>query len=406
MMDNHNTPEENPISGQDPDGQQPVHPAIELDEPEPVVIEEKKSSHEEHHHHHHRFRRRKKKKLAKYIALGILIVLLVLLVTAATAFFVLRTSGRSSLFAQANEVAPSMQMTDESIEPQEILDAYTVKYKGKKYHYNQNIVTILVMGIDKSSLSAEEEGSGKAGQSDANFLLTIDSETGKTSLIAISRDTITDIHIIGATGDSLGMSKAQLALGFSYGDGRDISCQYMVDAVSKLFYGLPIHGYCAIDLDAMPILADTFGGVEVTLLHDMTWLYPDWTEGSNVLLKGDAVTKYIRTRYHIADGTNEKRMERQKQFLMAFIKKAMSEVKNDFTLIGTLYNAISDDMVTNISFSEITYLATLALKMDFSSIDYVSVPGTTKEGNLYMEFYPDEKAFYELILDQFYTCEE
>ena len=91
---------------------------------------------------------------------------------------------------------------------------------------------------------------------------------------------------------------------------------------------------------------------------------------------------------------------------MAFIKKAMSEVKNDFTLIGTLYNAISDDMVTNISFSEITYLATLALKMDFSSIDYVSVPGTTKEGNLYMEFYPDEKAFYELILDQFYTCEE
>ena len=202
------------------------------------------------------------------------------------------------------------------------------------------------------------------------------------------------------------MSKAQLALGFSYGDGRDISCQYMVDAVSKLFYGLPIHGYCAIDLDAMPILADTFGGVEVTLLHDMTWLYPDWTEGSNVLLKGDAVTKYIRTRYHIADGTNEKRMERQKQFLMAFIKKAMSEVKNDFTLIGTLYNAISDDMVTNISFSEITYLATLALKMDFSSIDYVSVPGTTKEGNLYMEFYPDEKAFYELILDQFYTCEE
>ena len=138
----------------------------------------------------------------------------------------------------------------------------------------------------------------------------------------------------------------------------------------------------------------------------MTWLYPDWTEGSNVLLKGDAVTKYIRTRYHIADGTNEKRMERQKQFLMAFIKKAMSEVKNDFTLIGTLYNAISDDMVTNISFSEITYLATLALKMDFSSIDYVSVPGTTKEGNLYMEFYPDEKAFYELILDQFYTCEE
>ena len=28
MMDNHNTPEENPVSGQDPDGQQPVHPAI------------------------------------------------------------------------------------------------------------------------------------------------------------------------------------------------------------------------------------------------------------------------------------------------------------------------------------------------------------------------------------------
>ena len=36
-------------------------------------------------------------------------------------------------------------------------------------------------------------------------------------------------------------------------------------AVSRLFYGMPVAAYAALDLDAIAVLTDAVGGVEVTV---------------------------------------------------------------------------------------------------------------------------------------------
>ena len=59
-----------------------------------------------------------------------------------------------------------------------------------------------------------------------------------------------------------------------YGDGMELSCERSVAAVSRLFYNLPISGYAAINMGAIPALNDAVGGVQVTVLDDV--IYPEY----------------------------------------------------------------------------------------------------------------------------------
>ena len=69
-----------------------------------------------------------------------------------------------------------------------------------------------------------------------------------------------------------------------------------------------------------------------------------------------------------------------------------------------LLNLISDNAVTNVSVPKLTYLATEALGVSFSSDDIHSFDCDIKEGDSgYAEYYPDETKLFELVLDVFYT---
>ena len=43
----------------------------------------------------------------------------------------------------------------------------------------------------------------------------------------------------------------------------------MEEAVSELFYGLPIHGYCALSMNNIADLNDAVGGVTVTVPEEL-----------------------------------------------------------------------------------------------------------------------------------------
>ena len=127
---------------------------------------------------------------------------------------------------------------------------------------------------------------------------------------------MTEIETRDLYGNYLQNSTAQLALAYAYGDGREESCQLTADAVSNLFYGLPIHGYCAINMEAIDLLNDMVGGVEVTIRDDFSQVDPSMKEGTTMVLKGHQATTYVRSRSSVGDGTNEGRMNRQKEYLL------------------------------------------------------------------------------------------
>ena len=172
--------------------------------------------------------------------------------------------------------------------------------------------TILLMGIDQRTEQVKEQKSesGGSGQADAIVLLTIDSEAQTMKLTAIPRDTITEISVRDASGNSAGKSKNHLALAYAYGDGGMESGELSVEAVSNLLYQLPIHGFAAIRMDAVEKLNDSVGGVTVTVPEAMEMNGITYEAGQTLNLTGSQALSYVRARDMEAAGANLQRMER------------------------------------------------------------------------------------------------
>lgn len=352
-------------------------------------------SHHHHHHSRHHHRRHSRGRRVAVIGVSILLVFCLLIGCGAGGFFYLRHTGKSSLQKSAASDAPDMDGQTGDV----------VVRNGKKYRYNKELINILCLGIDKTTeeMEGQPKVSGGSGQADAIVLVTLDPTAQTMKMTAIPRDTITEIETYDASGNSVGKSKNHLALAYAYGDGGKKSGELTVAAVSNLLYQLPIHGYAAIRMDAVEKLNDSVGGVTVTLPEEMQINGMTYEAGQSVTLTGSQALSYVRTRDIEAAGANLQRMERQKGYAVSFIQSAKQALKKNPTLAATLYQDITADMVTNIGLDEAVYLASMLPQMQFSAEDIQTVQGTIRQGKKYEEYYADEDALQELILDTFYT---
>ena len=345
------------------------------------------------------------------VLLRVLIVLFVIMAVLVLTFAAIRWSGGRSL--SSGEIASEMITIPDTIKQDvEIKDeGRTVIYKGEKYVYNEDIITILFMGVDRS-LGLNEEGEaetgdseiGTNGQADTLVLGVIDKENEKISFINVSRDTMTDIDIYNVNNEFLRNEKRQICLQYAYGDGREKSCEYVVNALKRYLYGMPINAYAAIDYEAIAVLNDAVGGVEVNVLEDLSsGPYAELVQGENVTLFGDMARYYCRTRDSYSVDANNHRMARQKQYLMAFMQKTLGLVRADLGFALELYNTANPYMVTDIGVSEVTYLATTVTGYGIELDAIKSIPGEVVEDGENAAFYADETALYELILNTFYN---
>ena len=149
-------------------------------------------------------------------------------------------------------------------------------------------------------------------------------------------------------------------------------------------------------------LNDAVGGVDVVIPESANGLEKGWTTGAEVHLEGDAAYRFIHYRDTAQEQSAEARLERQKQYLKKFILQAKEAMKQDMTLPLQLYTQITPYMVTDVTADEAVYLAGQALSYSFGDDNFYSMTGTVKMGEKFEEFYPDETALYELVLDVFY----
>lgn len=348
----------------------------------------------------------KKKTKWKKRLLVVLIILFVVIAVPFGVFEFLKISGKNALLEHAQSEAPDLTVSssvDAASGPDEKYDASVVRYKGKDYKYNEGMVTILCMGIDKAEETFEkQEVSGASGQADTIFLIAMDTVKKEMNVIAVSRDAMVMMKNFDAAGNETGMAKNHLGLAFAYGDGQEKSCELMQDAVSNLFYGLPIHGYGAILMDAIEPLNDCVGGVTVTISEDLTKLDPSFVQGSTVTLTGEQAEKYVRTREFDEEGSNLSRMARQKQYVLSFASAAFQAVKKNPALVADMYKKLEGQLITSIGVNEATYLVSEMIDMGFSGDQIRQVEGKVVQGSIYEEFHVDEDKLTQLVIDVFY----
>lgn len=360
---------------------------------------------------------RKRRRIRKTMGAWLIAVMAVL-VLMASAMGVLRIIGRERLLASAENTAPDMT-TDETIDSiDDIMNRQTgeglwqegwLQYEGRIYEYNDDIMTFLIMGIDKNGEVEDSQGAADGGQADALFLVVADRRKKEIRLVGINRDTMVDINAYDAYGEGTdGSAKAQIAVQHGFGDGRELSCELTKNAVSGLFYNLPIHGYAAVNMDAIPVINDAVGGVTLEAIEDIdTDKYGKsigkvWHEGEEIHLQGMEAYCYVRWRDREKFESARLRLARQKQYLEAFLEKARSETKKNITLPIRLYGDLAPYMVTDISIDETAYLAGELVGYTLAPEGIYTLSGETIRGESYEEFYPDEEALKALMIAVFY----
>ena len=120
------------------------------------------------------------------------------------------------------------------------------------------------------------------------------------------------------------------------------------EAVSELFYGLPIQGYCSINMDAIPVLTESVGGVAVTVPNDsLEALDPRFAEGEQITLNSSDTEMFVRYRDTSVSQSALSRMERQQEYIRAFGAAAGQAYADNPGFVTDLYDALEPYMVTN-----------------------------------------------------------
>ncbi len=352
------------------------------------------ASHRERGKHsgHNKSHKKKRMKTWKKVLISIACIILSIMVIFVSTLAILIYTGSQEM----------MMNTDYSIAAPNGVEVQNqgqyIVYNGQTYKLNEDITNILFMGVDKREIEGTADN-GTGGQADVIVLMAVDTSTGKITMINISRDTMTDVTQYSAAGTYVGMETEQICLSYAYGDGKERSCENTVNSVQRLFYNIPIKSYLAIDLNGIAAVNDSIGGIDVTSPETIG----EFIEGQSYHLEGDMAESFVRTRSKERVDANNLRMQRQQIYVKSFMDKAIEQTKQDISTPVNLFNASTPYTCTNLNPSKICYLAETAVTSNGMSVEMSSVPGKVKMGETYAEYYVNEKEFYELFLQVFYT---
>ena len=305
------------------------------------------------------------------------------------------------IVSQSSDFSSDLESSVISTENSGALHRMEVVLDGKKYIYNDHLTNIVIMGVDNESIPETSVGSPSSGQADTIYLVSFDRVTGKLNVISIPRDTITEVDVFDRDDEPLGPSTLQITLAYAFGDGKHGSCLNVKEAVSRLFYRLPIQNYCSLTLESMEKICELFGTISVTIPNDsLVKVYPNMSKGAVVDLTAQNVEAYLRYRDTTVSHSALLRSERHHAFLKACEEQILQDFYNDPEKIADVYEDFSPYMITNMNVGQI---AEIFEKLDTDTpIHSWTVPGKAVTTDKYDEFHIDEDALYNQIIMCFF----
>ncbi len=275
----------------------------------------------------------------------------------------------------------------------------TVWHNGVAYYPRQDVDLFLIMGIDRHGRVESSGTYNNDGSADA-IMLVILNESAKTfDILALNRDSMVDMPVLGLHGKPAGTVNAQLALSHTYGNGLHTSCENTVETVSDLLCGIQIDYYLSMNMDAVVDLNDAVGGVRVNVTDDFSKVDSTIHKGE-IVLKGQQALHYVQMRQDVEDGLNISRMRRQQEYLQGFFEAYKASDKHGITETLELFSSVEPYIVTNC-----TDTVMASLLDDFKDYRFGEIytpAGENIIGETYMEFHLDKDALLELTLQLLY----
>lgn len=269
---------------------------------------------------------------------------------------------------------------------------------GIKHRYRQDLVNILIMGIDQAVDQNQGITFRDNGQADFLLLLTVNEKEKSVSMLQIDRDTIAEITVLTVLGQDGGSREAQICLAHDFGGTRERSSELTVLAVEKLLFGVPVDRYISVSMTDIGAIAEALGGVPVTITEEMEAIDPGFRAGEEVLLKGGLAERFVRQRYGIGDGSNRMRMQRQQVFITSLQDKIAQEISKGQKKTEEMHDLLAPFLFTNLSRGYMINL--LYQTRDFKVDPIITVGGVHIVGVTgFTEFHPDREELQEYVVN-------
>ena len=337
-----------------------------------------------------------KKKTMRAVIEIIIAVLVIIAV-----YFIIRGMDRHDVRIRQAATENEMQRVWKEFQEKPV----SIKLHKKTWKFAHPVQTYLFIGTDKSGNEDAEGEEYHGSMADALMLVVVDKEEKTYGILQLNRDTITEVPMLLQDGSANASAQMQLCTAHWYGKDKAASCDNTVETVSKMLGGLPIDGYYALKMDAMPLLNHEVGGVTVTLEDDMTKLDPAMKKGATLTLTDRQAELLMQSRYAMDDDRNTQRMRRQQIFLKAFMKKIKKQNAGDINATVKLYDRLRPYATTDIKMNDLTAL--LKDMQGYTDKGIITIDGTSKigeklhDGKKHWEFYMDEDSL-ETSMKQLY----
>ena len=163
--------------------------------------------------------------------------------------------------------------------------------------------------------------------------------------------------------------------------------------------GLPIQGYCSMNMDGIAVITDFVGGVQITIPDDsLADVNPEYKKDAVANITGENAEQFVRYRDTGKTQSALVRQERQKTFLQALVQKAQEKAAKDAGFVTDLYDSVQSYTVTNMG-NDI--FANYWQHHRMESPTQRLYPGRDT-GKNFDEYHVDEDALSDLIISMFY----
>lgn len=282
------------------------------------------------------------------------------------------------------------------------LSDVTMERQGETLYYRENEITnYLIIGLDQES-AVQKAGHQHGGQADFLVVLSIDRIRRTVTPVMLDRDAMVEMQTYGVFGHPSGMKTMQLCLAQAY-SGVNIPGSFnTVQTVERMLHGIDIHHYVLLDMEAIPLLNDMLGGVEVTLKDDFSMFDPAMTKGATLRLMGDQAEFFVRGRMSVADGTNASRMARQQQYLSGLLRQFRQQAENDQLQLDELLNTLDQHMASDAPDETLINDVNAYSRYEWADMRTLSGEHAIDEYG-FAEFWVDNEALTQLVADIWFT---
>lgn len=270
----------------------------------------------------------------------------------------------------------------------------TVWVDGELMQFNRKLRTALFLGVDSTAKVEQNELLGNGGRADVILLLVMNTEDNTTRILSISRDTMTTVDVYDSDRRFLFSGMMQVNMQYAFSDSPARSCSLMKRNISSLLYGIPIDYCISLTMDGISAMTEWLGGLTLTIPEDWTQIDPAYSKGAVVTLSGAEAERFVRYRDLTETGSNDTRMDRHAWL----VRELFSQLRH-----------LSSDALVNLYQSLDAYICsdmdaeTMKMFFTYELQEIEKIPGQTSAGSMHDEYYVDEAALKQLILQTFYV---